>query len=206
MASGSFPRSDSQPSGWLRTAGKFPGIRITPRLVYRLFYASCGCLEGNWSGRRDSNPRPQPWQGCALPLSYTRSPTLDRGSNDLVDHRANVHLPAEETLTPWAPDREALFARLHELGIPTTTVEHPPMFTVEQSASLRDATSPARIPRPCSSPTRTATRCSSSPRTTRGSISRRWPSGSSAGRFSFAKANCSRPCSVLQPVRLRRWR
>src|SRR5580704_684256 len=26
----------------------------------------------NWSGRRDSNPRPQPWQGCALPLSYTR--------------------------------------------------------------------------------------------------------------------------------------
>ena len=36
------------------------------------------------------------------------------------------------------PDREALFARLHELGIPTTTVEHPPMFTVEQSASLRE--------------------------------------------------------------------
>ena len=29
-------------------------------------------MEGNWSGRRDSNPRPQPWQGCALPLSYTR--------------------------------------------------------------------------------------------------------------------------------------
>ena len=27
-----------------------------------------------WSGRRDSNPRPQPWQGCALPLSYTRAP------------------------------------------------------------------------------------------------------------------------------------
>ena len=20
-----------------------------------------------WSGKRDSNPRPQPWQGCALP-------------------------------------------------------------------------------------------------------------------------------------------
>ena len=27
----------------------------------------------NWSGRWDSNPRPQPWQGCALPLSYTRT-------------------------------------------------------------------------------------------------------------------------------------
>ncbi len=36
-----------------------------------------------------------------------------------------------------APDRKALFARLHEFGIPTTTVEHPPMFTVEQSASVR---------------------------------------------------------------------
>ena len=27
---------------------------------------------GDWSGRWDSNPRPQPWQGCALPLSYAR--------------------------------------------------------------------------------------------------------------------------------------
>src|SRR3972149_11412330 len=26
------------------------------------------CVQKNkWSGRRDSNPRPQPWQGCALP-------------------------------------------------------------------------------------------------------------------------------------------
>ncbi len=37
-------------------------------------------LTRNWSGRRDSNPRPQPWQGCALPLSYTRS----RGSSPQV--------------------------------------------------------------------------------------------------------------------------
>ncbi len=29
-----------------------------------------------WSGRRDSNPRLQPWQGCALPLSYARSKPL----------------------------------------------------------------------------------------------------------------------------------
>src|SRR6516165_1961316 len=28
--------------------------------------------ENFWSGRRDSNPRPRPWQGRALPLSYTR--------------------------------------------------------------------------------------------------------------------------------------
>ena len=31
------------------------------------------CLfENFWSGRRGSNPRPRPWQGRALPLSYTR--------------------------------------------------------------------------------------------------------------------------------------
>src|SRR3954463_7676306 len=34
-------------------------------------------VEKIWSGRRDSNPRPQPWQGCALPLSYTRTPSGD---------------------------------------------------------------------------------------------------------------------------------
>jgi hypothetical protein len=27
----------------------------------------------DWSGRRDLNPRPLPWQGNALPLSYSRS-------------------------------------------------------------------------------------------------------------------------------------
>ena len=26
-----------------------------------------GVKKGNWSEKRDSNPRPQPWQGCALP-------------------------------------------------------------------------------------------------------------------------------------------
>ena len=38
-----------------------------------------------------------------------------------------------------AADRATLFARLDELGILATTVEHEPMFTVEQSARLRGA-------------------------------------------------------------------
>jgi Ala-tRNA(Pro) deacylase len=37
-----------------------------------------------------------------------------------------------------AADRESLFARLEELSIASITVEHTPMFTVEQSAALRD--------------------------------------------------------------------
>ena len=60
------------------------------------YFGPMGCLEhtqngggraskgkllqiGKWSGRGDSNARPQPWQGCALPLSYARS--LDVAGN-----------------------------------------------------------------------------------------------------------------------------
>ena len=35
-------------------------------------------LRRSWSGRRDLNPRHLPWQGSALPLSYSRSPCLRR--------------------------------------------------------------------------------------------------------------------------------
>src|SRR6058998_1299366 len=34
-----------------------------------------------WSGKRDSNPRPQPWQGCALPLSYSREVDFRAAAN-----------------------------------------------------------------------------------------------------------------------------
>ena len=34
-------------------------------------------------------------------------------------------------------DRKALFGKLEQLGIKATTVEHEPMFTVEQSTALR---------------------------------------------------------------------
>ena len=43
-----------------------------------------------------------------------------------------------------AADRKELFARLQELGIPAISVDHPPMFTVEQSISLR-ATLPGAL-------------------------------------------------------------
>ncbi len=38
-----------------------------------------------------------------------------------------------------AADRNALFARLAALGIASTTVEHEPVFTVEQSGTLRQS-------------------------------------------------------------------
>ena len=34
----------------------------------------------NWSGKRDSNPQPPPWQGGTLPLSHFRYFGADEGS------------------------------------------------------------------------------------------------------------------------------
>ncbi len=34
-------------------------------------------LQNIWSGRRDLNSRPSPWQGDALPLSYSRFESFD---------------------------------------------------------------------------------------------------------------------------------
>ncbi len=43
--------------------------------VYAIFFV--------WSGRRDLNPRLQPWQGCTLPLSYSRIYETARRKNTL---------------------------------------------------------------------------------------------------------------------------
>ncbi len=43
-----------------------------PCLRYVVLPTCPGRTRKSWSGRRDSNPRPRPWQGRALPLSYTR--------------------------------------------------------------------------------------------------------------------------------------
>ena len=40
-----------------------------------------------WSGRRDLNPRPSPWQGDALPLSHFRIPNGALGRNRTTDTR-----------------------------------------------------------------------------------------------------------------------
>ena len=44
-------------------------------------------LEDKWSGRRDLNPRPSPWQGDALPLSHFRIPNGALGRNRTTDTR-----------------------------------------------------------------------------------------------------------------------
>ena len=59
------------------------GIKVLQTLALPLGYSAVSaCLIGkkdkektvqiSWSGKRDSNPRHSPWQGDALPLSYSR--------------------------------------------------------------------------------------------------------------------------------------
>ena len=46
-------------------------------------------LEKIWSGRKDSNPRPQPWQGCALPLTTPALRWLPGGKQGAVSKRVS---------------------------------------------------------------------------------------------------------------------
>jgi hypothetical protein len=48
------------------------GIRTPDTRLRRAVLYPAELQAHNWSGRRDSNPRPSPWQGDALPLSHFR--------------------------------------------------------------------------------------------------------------------------------------
>src|SRR5947208_10005039 len=92
-----------------------------------------------WSGRWDSNPRPRPWQGRALPLSYARVRSIHiiRGEGDGKGlHRASTLriVPAMPS-SPLTPDQ--LFRRLDALGIAHHTYSHPPVFTLPEPVALR---------------------------------------------------------------------
>src|SRR6476659_332205 len=50
------------------------------------------CIE---SGRWDSNPRRQPWEGCILPLNYARMVAL--GSTDTYERRVRFSVAFSDT-------------------------------------------------------------------------------------------------------------
>ena len=53
-----------------------------------------------WSGKRGSNSRPQPWQGCALPLSYSRVSTgCDSTGNCHPVNKKRVFLTIYKAIT-----------------------------------------------------------------------------------------------------------
>ena len=53
-----------------------PVIKVLQTSALPLGYAA---FKYYWSGRRDSNPRPPPWQGGVLPLNYFRNLNNDAG-------------------------------------------------------------------------------------------------------------------------------
>src|SRR3990170_4675484 len=82
----------------------------------------------NWSGRRDSNPRPPPWQGGALPLSHFRScPSWCRGG-DLNPY----------ALSGTAPSRRRVYL-FHHLGSPRSILHILPRLA---SLAVRRRTPP----------------------------------------------------------------
>ena len=69
--------------------------------LYQLSYSRTECFTitapGNWSGRRVSNSRPQPWQGCALPtelLPHSGNIDYRRSSGNFQDNLA-LHIHAD---------------------------------------------------------------------------------------------------------------
>jgi hypothetical protein len=123
-------------NGTLHLGGRSAGIRtldplIKSQLLYQLSYASTekehrSCLI--WSERRDSNPRQPPWQGGALPLSYTRSTrkqTLIYGYKAMGQH---FFFPASSQLTK----KTAVLACLSTIRVLSVIVTR--IFLLSESA------------------------------------------------------------------------
>ena len=117
-----------------------------------------------WSGRWDSNPRPQPWQGCALPLSYTRIQRREgkaaaAAGRLLWPKAAGLQpppLPAYRS-SPACPPMPATpddFSPIWTARHRAPTVTHPPLFTVEQAQRAARDNCRAGTPRTCSCATR----------------------------------------------------
>ena len=66
-----------------------PVVRVLQTHALPLGYAAVE----EWSGRRDSNPRPRPWQGRILPLNYFRLNTGVAGFEPTMTESKSVALP-----------------------------------------------------------------------------------------------------------------
>src|SRR3989442_15477703 len=95
-------------------SGRRPGRRGTVRK--RSGPAPGGDRPAHWSGKRESNPRLQPWQGCTLPLSYSRSrPGAPGATCDLTERFARLSRRRDVEGVPDQPDAEGARGPLHHL-------------------------------------------------------------------------------------------
>ena len=75
---------------WRRHPDSNWGVEVLQTSALPLGYAA-----KEWSGKRDSNSRPSPWQGDALPLSYSRIWCLRAESNRRHEDFQSSALPTE---------------------------------------------------------------------------------------------------------------
>ena len=77
------------------------------RSDWRTSSRPCRITFSYWSGKRDSNSRPQPWQGCALPLSYSRTgchePVLTTSVLLLACHTIMLCMASHRGFEPLLP-------------------------------------------------------------------------------------------------------
>src|SRR5579862_9752598 len=67
----------------------------------------------DWSGRRDLNPRPSPWQGDALPLSYSRWVLFEY----IGTHSSGQRAPGAFPASSHAPvSRQAALSKIMRLS------------------------------------------------------------------------------------------
>ena len=76
---------------WRRRAdsNRRMGVLQTPALPLG-YVATSRFVNGRWSGRWDLNPRPSPWQGDALPLSYSRAPAYAINADAIITKAKRV--------------------------------------------------------------------------------------------------------------------
>ena len=85
----------------------------------------CGKIIKNLSGKRDSDPRPQPWQGCALPTELFPQQIniflkVKRRRLELPRH--NCHYPLKVARLPIPPPLQ-LFKNILNKNVPRTGLE-----------------------------------------------------------------------------------
>jgi hypothetical protein len=71
-------------------------------------------ISADWSGRRDLNPRPSPWQGDALPLSYSRWVLFEYIGTLCSGQREPLGLWPEPAADDPAAEIAAVYAALND--------------------------------------------------------------------------------------------
>ena len=118
--------SGTKPMTPAETSRCLVGNRKSPR---QWKGASAGVFRGKWSGRGDSNARPQPWQGCALPLSYARSLTLHRAGG-----KNRIPVGEARQLTACLASRKRKISRIFAGSARATCYKQIQRFTSGRSA------------------------------------------------------------------------